>query len=141
MNQSFTMAADTCASHDKRLCFGSEWEFACEGDQLLAYPYGFERDAERCNHDRENLSHRGKLRDLRVPSSARPRCTSPFGVRAMVGNVDEWVIRDGFVRPWRAALRGGWWLAGRNNCRAATTAHDEYFNGPQTGFRCCANAG
>jgi sulfatase modifying factor 1 len=140
VQQSWTGAQEICTSLGKRLCFGSEWEFACEGDALLPYPYGFVRDAKRCNHDRENLSSRGKLRDLRVPSHERPDCTSPFGVRNLVGNVDEWVIRDGFVRPWRSGLRGGWWLAGRNNCRASTTGHDEYYFGGQTGFRCCKNA-
>ncbi len=139
VNQSWTMAVDTCKSLGKRLCFGSEFELACEGEELRPYPYGFERDARRCNHDLANLERRGKLRDLRVPPGARPECTSSYGVRNLVGNVDEWVHRDGFVRPWRSALRGGWWLAGRNNCRAQTTAHDEYYFGPQTGFRCCAN--
>ena len=140
VQQSWTGAQEICTSLGKRLCFGSEWEFACEGEALLPYPYGFVRDANRCNHDRENLSIRGKLRDLRVPSQDRPECTSPFGVRNLVGNVDEWVVRDGFVRPWRSELRGGWWLAGRNNCRASTTGHDEYYFGGQTGFRCCKNA-
>jgi formylglycine-generating enzyme len=140
VEQSFTTAGEICQSLGKRLCFGSEWEFACEGEALWPYPYGFERDASRCNHDQTELSRRGKLRDLRVSSQLRPQCTSPFGVRNLVGNVDEWAVRDGFVRPWRSALRGGWWLAGRNNCRAQTTAHDEFYHGPQTGFRCCANA-
>jgi formylglycine-generating enzyme len=140
VEQSWTGAKNLCQSLGKRLCFESEWEFACEGEALLPYPYGFERDAERCNHDRADLTTRkGTLRDLRVAPADRPRCTSPFGVRNMVGNVDEWTVRDGFVRPWRASLRGGWWLAGRNNCRAATTGHDEYYFGGQTGFRCCSN--
>lgn len=138
--QSWTSAKEICESSGKRLCFESEWEFACEGEQMLPYPYGFEREPGRCNHDRTDLAQRGKLRDLRVRADERPRCTSPFGVRNMIGNVDEWTQRDGFVRPWRASMRGGWWLAGRNNCRAATTGHDEYYFGAQTGFRCCANA-
>jgi formylglycine-generating enzyme len=140
VQQSWTGSQEICASLGKRLCFGSEWEFACEGEALLPYPYGFERDAQRCNHDRNDLSSRGELRDLRVAPEDRPSCTSPFGVRNLVGNVDEWVVRDGFVRPWRSGLRGGWWLAGRNNCRASTTGHDEYYFGGQTGFRCCKSA-
>jgi formylglycine-generating enzyme len=141
VEQSWTGAKELCQNLGKRLCFESEWEFACEGEAMLPYPYGFVRDAERCNHDRTDLTTRkGTLRDLRVAPAERPRCTSPFGVRNMIGNADEWTQRDGFVRPWRASLRGGWWLAGRNNCRAATTGHDEYYFGGQTGFRCCANA-
>lgn len=140
VDQSWTMSKDLCESLGKRLCFESEWQFACEGEALLPYPYGFNRDAKRCNHDQQNLELRGKLRDLRVPPAARPACVSPFGVRNMVGNVDEWTMRDGLHKPWRSSLRGGWWLAGRNNCIAATTGHDEYYFGAQTGVRCCANA-
>ncbi len=141
VDQSWTTTRELCESLGKRLCFESEWVFACEGEGMLPYPYGFARNAKLCNHDQQNLSdRRGKMRDLRVRPDSRPGCTSPFGVRNMVGNVDEWAYRDGFVKPWRAALKGGWWLAGRNNCRAATTGHDEYYNGPQTGVRCCANA-
>jgi hypothetical protein len=140
VEQSWTSSKELCESLDKRLCFESEWEFACEGEAMLPYPYGFTRDAKRCNHDQTDLTRRGKMRDLRVAPDARPDCTSPFGVRNLVGNVDEWTVRDGFVRPWRASMRGGWWLAGRNNCRAATTGHDEYYHGAQSGFRCCANA-
>jgi Sulfatase-modifying factor enzyme 1 len=141
VDQSWSTTRELCESLGKRLCFESEWVFACEGERMLPYPYGFARNAKLCNHDLSNLSDkRGKMRDLRVRPDSRPDCTSPFGVRNMVGNVDEWAYRDGFIKPWRAALKGGWWLAGRNNCRAATTGHDEYYNGPQTGVRCCANA-
>ncbi len=55
----------------------------------------------------------------------------------MVGNMDEWTARQGQPYPWRSALRGGWWMPARNRCRAATTAHNELYDGPQTGFRCC----
>jgi len=140
VDQSWTMSQDLCASLGKRLCFESEWQFACEGEKLLPYPYGFKRNAKLCNHDLTDLEYRGKLRDKRVKPAERPGCVSPFGVRNMVGNVDEWAVRDGMQAPWRSSLRGGWWLAGRNNCRAATTGHDEYYFGPQTGVRCCANA-
>lgn len=140
VNQSWHMAVDTCDSMGKRLCFESEWQFACMGPELWPYPYGFERDAQRCNHDLTDLAKGKTLIDHRVASASRPECTSPFGARNLVGNVDEWAWRDGRQAPWRSALRGGWWLAGRNNCIAATTAHDEYFNGAQTGFRCCKAA-
>jgi hypothetical protein len=139
-DQSWSTTKELCESLGKRLCFESEWVFACEGEKMLPYPYGFERNAKLCNHDLTELSKRGKMLDKRVRPDARPECISPFGVRNMVGNVDEWTYLDGFVKPWRAALKGGWWLAGRNNCRAATTGHDEFYHGPQTGVRCCANA-
>jgi formylglycine-generating enzyme required for sulfatase activity len=58
----------------------------------------------------------------------------------MIGNVDEWVEREGVTAPHRSSLRGGWWLPGRNRCRAATTHHDETYSAKQVGFRCCADA-
>jgi formylglycine-generating enzyme required for sulfatase activity len=75
-----------------------------------------------------------------LPSSQVAGCVSPFGVRSLVGNVDEWVVRDVTWGRWESALKGGWWLAGRNRCRPATTAHDEHYRDFQTGFRCCADA-
>ena len=140
VDQSWTMAKDLCESFGKRLCFESEWQFACQGEELRPYPYGFERNAKLCNHDLGDLEYRGKLRDKRVRPGDRPECVSPFGVRNLVGNIDEWTVRDGMHKPWRSSLRGGWWLAGRNNCIAATTGHDEYYFGAQTGVRCCSNA-
>ena len=106
------------------------------------YPYGNVRDGARCNHDvvGDLFSMRGKLVDRRVPAASLPSCESPFGVRNLVGNVDEWTTRAGNESPWRSILRGGWWLTGRNRCRAATESHNEIYAGPQTGFRCCKEA-
>jgi sulfatase modifying factor 1 len=139
---SWTAARAICQKQDKRLCMETEWEFACEGEQMLPYPTGYDRDPKLCNFDQSPLlDQKGKLRDLREPEAERDACTSPFGVRNMSGNVDEWVYRDRTYGEWRSALKGGWWMAARDRCRPATTAHDEYFHGLQTGVRCCADAG
>ncbi len=138
---SWNDARRICLASGKRLCRESEWNFACEGEAILPYPTGLERDHVRCNFDRMDLyDARGRTRDLRLPAAAVAACASPFGVRSMVGNVDEWVDRDVTGGRWRSALKGGWWLAARNRCRPATTAHDEYYRDFQTGFRCCADA-
>jgi hypothetical protein len=79
------------------------------------------------------------LKDLRAPSDAYPRCTSPFGVRNLAGNLEEFVALDGPGRA-RPAMKGAYWQPSRNFCRAAQTAHDEYYNGIETGFRCCADS-
>jgi sulfatase modifying factor 1 len=138
--KSFTHAEKTCKGLGKRVCKESEWNFACEGEDMRPYPYGFKRDAEACNADRMDLfGSSGKLRDLRAPPGAYPRCASPFGVLDMAGNLEEFVAIDG-KGPARPAMKGAYWQPGRNNCRAAQTAHDRYYNGTETGFRCCADS-
>ena len=140
VNKSWTEAKSLCGARGARLCKETEWEFACEGVDMNPYPYGFSREPGVCNVDRTDLGGTGdKLRDHRAKSSAFPLCTSAFGVHDMTGNVDEWVEREGAAAPYRSALRGGWWLPGRNRCRAATTHHDEGYSAKQVGFRCCAD--
>ncbi|HMJ11847.1 MAG TPA: SUMF1/EgtB/PvdO family nonheme iron enzyme, partial [Polyangiaceae bacterium] len=97
--QSFTRAREVCESLGKRVCTESEWNFACEGEEMRPYPYGFKRDPTACNADRTDiLDGSGKLRDLRAPGDAYPRCVSPFGVRNLAGNLEEFVSMDG-TRP------------------------------------------
>lgn len=140
-NVSWTVSKDMCRSMGKRLCTESEWVFACEGEEMVPYPTGYSREANKCNFDQMDLvDKKGKMRDLRRPGGEMSECKSPFGVMNMIGNVDEWTEREKAWTPWRASLKGGWWLAGRNRCRPATTGHDEYFFEVQTGFRCCKDA-
>jgi formylglycine-generating enzyme required for sulfatase activity len=116
-----------------------EWNFACEGEQMLPYPYGHNRDASACNADHTDLMDRqGKLKDLRVGPDAYPRCVSPFGVHHMAGNLEEFVALDA-RGPARPAMKGAYWQPGRNTCRAAQTAHDRFYQGTETGFRCCSD--
>jgi formylglycine-generating enzyme required for sulfatase activity len=106
---------------------------------MRPYPYGFKRDSSACNADNFDIVGKdGKLRDLRAPSNAHPRCESPFGIRNMAGNLEEFVAMDG-SRPVRPAMKGAYWQPSRNFCRAAQTAHDRYYNGMETGFRCCSD--
>jgi formylglycine-generating enzyme required for sulfatase activity len=136
--QSFTRADQVCRSLGKRVCAESEWNFACEGEEMRPYPYGFKRDPSACNADRTAiLDASGKLRDLRAPGDAYPRCVSPFGVRNLAGNLEEFVSIDGTRGP-APAMKGAYWQPSRNHCRAAQTAHDRFYNGTETGFRCCA---
>lgn len=136
---SMAEAENLCSAQGKRLCDELEWELACEGRDALPFPYGYVRDGSGCNHDvGGELFPGGKLADRRVTSSSLERCVSPFGVQRLVGNVDEWCVRPG-ASP-RSVLRGGWWLTGRNRCRAVTDSHGENYAGPQTGFRCCKAA-
>jgi len=142
--QSFTKSNALCQSLGKRLCTENEWNFACEGEEMRPYPYGFTRES-KCNQDRDDLyevnPHRQILADRRERADARPECVSPFGVYDMTGNMDESVLREGpeHIDPFRNALKGGWWMPARNRCRPATTAHDDYYNDIQVGTRCCSD--
>ncbi len=150
-------ARRACAVEGKRLCSVEEWEFACEGPQMWPYPYGIERDPTACNIDRTytlpemeafgdpwKISEEVERLDKRVPSGALARCISPFGVRDMTGNVDEWVLNEkGKIddKPYRSTLKGGYWGPIRARCRPITSTHNEWFSFYQVGFRCCRDAG
>lgn len=141
VRKSWLEAKAICEARGSRLCKESEWELACEGPEMWPYPYGWKRDSTACNFDRTDLGGaEEKLTDHRAPLASFPRCVSPYGVHHMVGNVDEWAERENASPPYRSALRGGWWLPGRNRCRAATLHHDESYGGKQVGFRCCQDA-
>jgi formylglycine-generating enzyme len=140
-HQSWTSAKAICEKRQARLCLESEWQFACEGEEMRPYPYGFERDATACNIDQMNLGKPQEgLHDLRAPIGAYPRCLSPFFVHDMSGNVEEWATLDYGRAPDRSAMKGAWWLPGKNTCRAATLGHGEIYEGPQVGVRCCKDA-
>ena len=137
-HMSWTHAHRICSSMGKRVCQESEWNFACEGEEMRPYPYGWKRDASACNADHTDIvDGAGKLKDLRAPNEAYPRCVSPFGVRNLAGNLEEFVTMDR-SKPLRPAMKGAFWQPSRNFCRAAQTAHDRYYNGTETGFRCCS---
>ena len=141
---SLATTINVCKSLGKRVCLESEWNFACEGEEMRPYPYGWSREP-KCNQDQADLydksAHKLSLRDLRATNGAHPECVSPFGVYDMVGNMDESVLRDEarLQYPFRNGLKGGWWMSGRNRCRPATTAHDDHYEDVQVGVRCCAD--
>jgi len=152
---SWDEAREICATEGKRLCTGSEWTQACEGDEHSPYPYGFVRSGEACNHDKpyiipddnayQNPSTRAKEVE-RVsqsePSGSRLGCVSSYGVFDMTGNVDEWVLNESGSEQgpeYQSGLKGGYWGPVRNRCRPTTTDHNRWHHGYQIGFRCCAD--
>lgn len=141
-------AKKLCENDGKRLCSDEEWTLACEGKEMLPYPYGYVRNrgyanlpiSEICNIDKTELVKNGQLIDHRATKDKYPNCLSPFGVHNMVGNADEWVINVNGSEtqvPYVSGLRGGWWGPLRNRCRAMTTGHNQYYKQEQIGFRCC----
>ena len=151
----FADAQRGCAVEGKRLCTVEEWEFACEGTVMWPYPYGLRRDPTACNIDRPwtepdlpaysdpwKISSEVDRLDKRVASGSMDRCVSPFGVRDMTGNVDEWVLNThGKIaeKPFRSTLKGGYWGPIRARCRPITSTHNEWFRFYQIGFRCCSD--
>ena len=142
-------ARATCASEGKRLCTESEWTLACEGEERLPYPYGYARSSEACNIDKPHpdvderalANPKTRIEEAEKlwqgePSGSREACVSPFGVHDMTGNVDEWVVNES-GKPYKSALKGGYWGPVKTRCRPSTIAHAEDFSFYQIGFRCC----
>lgn len=142
-HSSWNDAERECSAQGKRVCLESEYNFACEGEEMRPYPYGWRRDPTACNADRTDIyTPDSKLRDLRSGPDEFPRCVSPFGVHNLAGNLEEWTTIDASAKlgaP-RPAMKGAYWQPSRNHCRAAQTAHDRFYKGTETGFRCCSDS-
>ena len=139
-HQSWTSSKKLCEGDGGRLCLTREWELACEGEEMRPYPYGWDRDSNICNADIDHgLGRIGRLVDHRAPASAHPACVSPFGVHDMVGNVDEWTTIEGLPRGSREVMHGSWWMPGRNACRNYQAGHNAWYEGTESGTRCCAD--
>jgi len=141
--QSWNDARRVCEAAGARVCLDSEWTFACEGEELRPYPYGWSREADKCNADHFDLllvdaaGHKGRLRDERSPAGAHPECASAFGLLDMAGNVAEWVSVDGHPGGSVVVQKGNWWQPGKHACRDEQAGHDRFYRGTETGFRCC----
>jgi hypothetical protein len=158
---SWLQAKALCEQKGKRLCTEDEFNLACEGPDLRPYVYGFVRNDELCNIDREyrypdhsrrmatydecqkSESCRAELQrlDQRHAIGSRLTCVSWAGVVDLNGNVNEWVERRGNKPPpHRSGLKGGWWGPVRNRCRPTVEFHKEHDYGYEAGFRCCADS-
>lgn len=157
---SWTEARKLCAMEGKRLCDEDEFNFACEGPNMLPYATGFSRDADACNIDRpyRQPNHRRRMKtydecpgepwcaaelarlDQRHRIGERLTCVSWAGAVDLNGNVNEWVVRPGQVAPHRSGLKGGWWGPVRNRCRPTVGFHKEHDYGYEAGLRCCKDA-
>lgn len=157
---SWHSAKALCEAAGKRLCSEDEFNFACEGPDMLPYTYGFTRDPEVCpidkpyrypDHSKVMLEYDACLTDewckaeldrldQREPSGSRPGCVSWAGVFDLNGNVNEWVEIPKQKPPNRSGLKGGWWGPVRGRCRPTVTFHKESDYGYEAGFRCCKDS-
>lgn len=156
---SWRSAKKLCEAVGKRLCTEQEFNFACEGPDMLPYVYGFVRDDKVCNidkpyrmpnHDKRMLEYDGCMADptckaemdrldQREPIGQRTTCVSWSGIYDLNGNVNEWVDLPGKKPPDRSGLKGGWWGPVRGRCRPTVTFHKEEDYGYEAGFRCCTD--
>jgi hypothetical protein len=152
----FHQAQIKCAAVGKRMCTESEWTLACEGPKMTPFPYGYARDAAKCNGDHmwdspnmKKVAARDPTELARlwrgVPSGSQPDCISAFGVADLPANTDEVVASEQAKNSRRGDFdsvhTGGPWYKGvRNQCRPKIYTHDEDFYYYFLSFRCCAEA-
>jgi hypothetical protein len=150
----FNQAEVKCAAVGKRLCTESEWTLACEGPEMLPFPYGYVRDTNKCLGDVEWDAPDMKKVAARDPdelarlwkgvrNGSQPECISAYGVADLPGNTDEVVSSETYSSDFRGKFdsvhSGGPWYKGvRNQCRPKIYTHDEGFYYYFLGFRCCA---
>ena len=149
----FHQAEVKCAAVGKRMCTESEWTLACEGPEMKPFPYGYTRDAAKCNGDHpwddpnmKKVAKRdaGELARLwrGVRSGSQPACISDYGVADLPANTDEVVASEqltGSRAKFDSVHTGGPWYKGvRNQCRPKIYTHNEDFYYYFLSFRCCA---
>ena len=151
----FHQAQVKCAAVGKRMCTESEWTLACEGPQMLPFPYGYTRDTNKCHGDvdwdspdMKKVAQRDPEELARlwkgVKNGSQPECVSPYGVADLPGNTDEVTQSESYNEPgfkgkYDSIHSGGPWYKGvRNQCRPKIYTHDEGFYYYFLGFRCCA---
>ena len=148
----FHQAEIKCAAVGKRMCTESEWTLACEGPEMKPFPYGYTRDAAKCNGDHmwdqpnmKKVAKRdpGELARLwhGVPSGSQDQCISDYGVADLPANTDEVVASEqlkGHRAKYDSIHTGGPWYKGvRNQCRPKIYTHNEDFYYYFLSFRCC----
>jgi formylglycine-generating enzyme len=151
----FYQAQVKCAAVGKRMCTESEWTLACEGPEMKPFPYGFKRDATKCNGDHmwdepdmKKVAKRDPKELARlwkgVRNGAQPECVSDYGIADLPGNTDDVVASESFKQgdfrgKFDSVHSGGPWYKGvRNQCRPKIYTHDEGFYYYFLSFRCCA---
>jgi iron(II)-dependent oxidoreductase len=100
-------AAAFCAHYRARLPREWEWQYAAQGSDGRAWPWGPGDDNSTTGFThRANVSHETVM-PLPPAVDAHPTGASPFGVESMVASVHEWTDQYSDAHMTRAVLRGG----------------------------------
>ena len=86
----------------KRLPHEWEWQYAAQGNDGRAYPWG-----NAWNDDVAPKTNRGRRVPAPADVDAHPQGASPFGVLDLVGNVWQWTDEYADEHTRAAVLRGG----------------------------------
>jgi formylglycine-generating enzyme required for sulfatase activity len=114
----------------------SQWQYAAQGSDGRAFPWGSTFDKSLCNTRESGI---GKT----TPVDRYPNGRSPFGVSDMAGNVWEWCLNEyadlSHVDTSGAAarvVRGGSWCYDQDRARAAyRNAYGPGIRSDNVGFR------
>ena len=119
-NLTWPAARNACNAANMDLCTNEQWEQACRGEDLRAYPYGADFADGTCNVTEAVIQPTGSFAD----------CTTPEEIFDLAGNAGEWILPQ-------AIFAGGTASDGQTSSCLASQSVPQQSNSAAIGFRCC----